>query len=101
MVVFPVFQAWWIGFGVIGGIVFYQQYEDLTTEQWGVYLFGGSLMICGCWLLIFGEYQNQKRKQKERADRAALAKGNDASFVTTEVKRLSIMSRKGAQKTVV
>ncbi|EQC34344.1 hypothetical protein SDRG_08116 [Saprolegnia diclina VS20] len=37
MTVFPVFQAFWISFSVIGGIVFYGTAQTFTTEKWVLY----------------------------------------------------------------
>ena len=67
--IFPVFQGFWIGFGVIGGMVFYEQghlifyknYEKHVTAgatlvvKWpsvGLYLLAASLIVGGCAVLV-------------------------------------------------
>ena len=54
-------KAWWIGFGIIGGVVFYQQSSQLSSEQWVVFVAGGILMVVGCWLLVFQKYNFKVR----------------------------------------
>merc|ERR1740130_433812 len=48
MTVYPVFQAFWIGFGVFGGIVFYQDAKKLSTGNWIAYVIAACMMVLGC-----------------------------------------------------
>lgn len=52
LTVFPTFQAFFIGFGVVGGMVFYQQSAEMSGLQWGMNVFGAAWMLFGFILLI-------------------------------------------------
>jgi hypothetical protein len=52
LTVFPVFQAFWIGFGIVGGLVFYQLSELLTWVEWIAYCAAGVSMLAGCAMLL-------------------------------------------------
>jgi hypothetical protein len=52
MTVFPVFQAFWISFGVIGGIVFYQQASSLDGVAIFMHFLAAVMMVLGCVLLM-------------------------------------------------
>jgi hypothetical protein len=58
MTIYPVFQAFWIGFGVFGGMVFYQDFKDLSTTQWAIYLCAAAAMVVGCF--FFFEHGRQE-----------------------------------------
>jgi hypothetical protein len=46
-------QAFFIGFGVVGGMVFYQQSSVMTGLQWGMNCLGAVFMLIGFVLLIY------------------------------------------------
>ena len=50
MTVFPIFQAFFVGFGVVGGIVFYQ--VKMSSLAWGLHWFSAAAMIAGCGCLM-------------------------------------------------
>jgi multidrug transporter EmrE-like cation transporter len=52
MTVFPVFQAFWISFGVIGGIIFYQQGSHLSDVAIILHILAAIFMVVGCVLLM-------------------------------------------------
>jgi len=57
MQVFPIFQAFFIGFGTIGGMIFYEQTWVLQEEEgkvpgWVVYSISASGMVAGCFALM-------------------------------------------------
>ena len=45
-------QAFFIGFGVVGGIVFYQTGETMSSLEWGLHWFAAAMMIAGCVCLM-------------------------------------------------
>jgi len=80
--IFPVFQGFWIGFGVIGGMVFYEQghlifyknYEKHVTAgatlvvKWpsvGLYLLAASLIVGGCAVLVIRGRKNYKTNEQQ------------------------------------
>jgi hypothetical protein len=48
LTVFPLFQAFWIGFGIVGGMVFFQQTHELQMGDWIVHGCAGVFMLVGC-----------------------------------------------------
>ena len=63
MAVYPVFQAFWIGFGTIGGAVLYHTSQDFSGFQWGVYFIALVLMLVGIYCLAqhpLPEYVNME-----------------------------------------
>jgi hypothetical protein len=50
MTVFPIFQAFFVGFGVVGGIVLYQ--VKMSSLAWGLHWFAAAAMIAGCGCLM-------------------------------------------------
>jgi hypothetical protein len=67
MTVFPTFQAVWIGFGVMGGIIFYQQ-ADMGTGVWVGISIASFLMVVGCvFLMLHGkkDFQDKLTKKME------------------------------------
>ncbi|OQR82593.1 hypothetical protein ACHHYP_15751 [Achlya hypogyna] len=52
MTVFPVFQAFWISFSVIGGIVFYGTAQTFTTEKWVLYPTALAAIALGVYFLV-------------------------------------------------
>lgn len=47
MVIFPVFQVFWIGFSVLGGIIFYNETNEFNSMQWICYPVAMMLFIFG------------------------------------------------------
>ncbi|ETW04830.1 hypothetical protein H310_03954 [Aphanomyces invadans] len=52
MTVFPVFQAFWITFSVVGGIVFYDSEREFTLEKWVLYPLALSFISLGVYCLM-------------------------------------------------
>jgi uncharacterized membrane protein len=52
MIVFPIFQAFWIIFSVIGGAVFYESEKDFTVEKWVLYPMAMISIAAGVLLLV-------------------------------------------------
>jgi len=52
MTVFPIFQAFFIGFGVVGGIVFYQTGDSMSSTVWTLHWLSAALMLAGCACLM-------------------------------------------------
>ncbi|CAK4507640.1 unnamed protein product [Aphanomyces euteiches] len=52
MTVFPVFQAFWISFSVVGGIVFYDSERGFSTEKWILYPLALLLIFAGVYFLV-------------------------------------------------
>ncbi|OQR93183.1 hypothetical protein THRCLA_08506 [Thraustotheca clavata] len=69
MTVFPVFQAFWISFSVIGGIVFYGTARTFTIEKWILYPIALSSISIGIYYLI-------QHPSKPRANETNSAKDN-------------------------
>jgi len=65
MSIYPVFQAFWITFGVIGGVVYY----DYGTVD----LSGLAFMIIGTYFLVQHNFYVLKSEAKEEAEEAAAA----------------------------
>lgn len=59
MTVFPIFQAFWISFSVIGGIVFYETDKHFTIEKWVLYPF--ALILVGVGVLLLVQHEARKR----------------------------------------
>ncbi|OQR81550.1 hypothetical protein THRCLA_11624 [Thraustotheca clavata] len=53
----PVFQMFWIGFAVVGDIVFYHTFTAFNLWQWIVYLLVLLLMILGCFCVAITRLQ--------------------------------------------
>ncbi|KAG9399215.1 NIPA-like protein 3 [Aphanomyces cochlioides] len=70
--VFPVFQCFWIGSSVVGGVVFYQKYDTLTLFEWISLPIALVLIIVGIYLLT-------QRTDDELA--SALASGRFGSLM--------------------
>jgi len=51
MTAFPVFQAFWISFGTIGGSVLYNDFHNYVDSQWIMLLVAVALMILGVYFL--------------------------------------------------
>ncbi|ETW06398.1 hypothetical protein, variant 1 [Aphanomyces invadans] len=49
--VFPVFQCFWIGSSVVGGVVFYQKFDSFTLFEWISLPIALALIILGIYLL--------------------------------------------------
>merc|ERR1712230_27177 len=60
LTVFPVFQAFFIGFGVVGGMIFYQQSSKMSGLDWGMNVLGGVFMLIGFALLISSAQRVQR-----------------------------------------
>lgn len=75
-IVFPVFQTFWIGFGVLGGMVFYQLREKMKVLQWIFYVTGGCIGLAGCALLVMHGKQTWIKKHRDTNDRVASHAGN-------------------------
>eukprot|EP00937_MAST-01D_sp_MAST-1D-sp2_P006586 g6586.t1 len=73
MCVFPVFQAFFIGFGVVGGIVFYQ--VPLSTAAWVVHILAFAMLLVGCHFLM----KHGKRHFEETHGRDTTAEGGSDS----------------------
>ncbi|ETV86568.1 hypothetical protein H257_01722 [Aphanomyces astaci] len=52
MTVFPVFQAFWISFSVVGGIVFYDSERAFTWDKWVLYPLALALISLGVYCLM-------------------------------------------------
>lgn len=65
MTVYPMFQAFWISFSVIGGIVFYETEKEFTTAKWICYPLALTIVSVGIIFLL------QHEAKKRLADRAA------------------------------
>lgn len=68
LTVFPTFQAFFIGFGVVGGMVFYQQSADMSKLQWGMNVVGALFMLLGFFMLITSAHRVQ-RDSKHLSDK--------------------------------
>jgi hypothetical protein len=71
MTVFPTFQAVWIAFGVMGGIIFYQQ-ADMGAGVWIGITIAAVLMVVGCvFLMLHGKKEFQEKLAKKMEDMVA------------------------------
>lgn len=59
MTVFPIFQAFWISFSVIGGIVLYESEKGFTLAKWILYPFALLCVAIGVLFLI--QHEEKKR----------------------------------------
>lgn len=88
---YPVFQGFWIAFGVLGGLIFYEQAHlvllhdgDMKTPNWPnivLYLLAAVLMMGGCFMLSShgkSEFERRRREQSGLTFGAVLSFGNEA-----------------------
>merc|ERR1712166_7560 len=81
--VFPVFEAFWISFGVVGGLFFYNT-DDVTWADDFRQGAGCSFMLVGCFCLLL--HQETLRPLVERVTERVRSASED---VTSRVRRLS------------
>lgn len=72
MTVYPVFQAFWIGFSVIGGIIFYESARDFSTTDWALYPTSLVLVIVGILFLV-----RHSRAKRESSRQTRMLDGSD------------------------
>jgi hypothetical protein len=53
--IFPVFQAIWIGFGVVGGMIFYDLWGTMDNQMKLVHFFGVVLLVLGTLVMVHNE----------------------------------------------
>eukprot|EP01060_Flectonema_neradi_P011979 TRINITY_DN188_c5_g1_i1.p1 TRINITY_DN188_c5_g1~~TRINITY_DN188_c5_g1_i1.p1 ORF type:complete len:523 (+),score=78.09 TRINITY_DN188_c5_g1_i1:83-1570(+) len=51
--ILPVYQALWIGMGIVSGLIFYQEYKDIDDYHMGLFALGVIISICGLGVLAF------------------------------------------------
>lgn len=48
----PTYQAFWIMASILGGMMFFEEYHEFTTKDWGMFLFGTAVTIAGIGVLL-------------------------------------------------
>jgi hypothetical protein len=99
MQVFPIFQAFFIGFGTIGGMIFYEQTWVLKETEgeipgWIIYGLSACSMVSGCFcLMVHGktEYiiKDEKEKRQEKEERIRIAKADKEKGAQAESSSLN------------
>lgn len=99
MQVFPIFQAFFIGFGTIGGMIFYEQTWVLKETEgeipgWIIYGLSACSMVSGCFcLMVHGktEYiiKDEKEKRQEKEERIRKAKADKEKGAQAESSSLN------------
>eukprot|EP00937_MAST-01D_sp_MAST-1D-sp2_P006892 g6892.t1 len=71
MTTFPMFQAFFIGFGVIGGVVFYETRKDMSWASVSLHGASAIVMVLGCLCLM--RHGKKFWQRQQRADSAVTA----------------------------
>eukprot|EP00656_Telonema_subtile_P003889 TRINITY_DN11757_c0_g5_i2.p1 TRINITY_DN11757_c0_g5~~TRINITY_DN11757_c0_g5_i2.p1 ORF type:complete len:490 (+),score=112.77 TRINITY_DN11757_c0_g5_i2:143-1612(+) len=81
--ILPVYQSFWIVFGIASGLIFYQEYKDLTALGYVMFILGVLISLVGVAVLA-------QRKSRPRASSMGLEKpwcdedGNDIAVLVDE-----------------
>jgi hypothetical protein len=51
LIVVPVYQAYWIISGVMGGLIYFDEIKEMTDSQLGIFSFGILVSLCGVIML--------------------------------------------------
>lgn len=77
MTVFPIFQACWITFSVVGGAIFYEADATMSTREALLYTMALLSIAFGVGLLVQHGSQSAAKESPEREGKRGAAKGDD------------------------
>lgn len=64
LIIFPIFQVFWVVFSVLGGLIYFQEINNLNQQQSVVFTIAISIIILGVYFLAQHEAQQVSVKRK-------------------------------------